>query len=231
MEKVYNDQLKELYINKFKLNDIFTDEMSGYMELVLFKKGEYICNENERMEYLFFLVKGKGKVYVILKNGKSLLLSFYYPLTVIGDIEIVNNCYTSSNIQALEDSYCIALPLNIVREKLLKDAKFLRYVCDSLGWKLQSSSNNSSINLLYPLENRLASYILAAREEVIIDNKRVYIFNEKLTELAELLGTSYRHLLRTINALIHKGVISKENGYYKILDKRLLKTLSADVYK
>ena len=183
------------------------------------------------MEYLFFLVKGKGKVYVILKNGKSLLLSFCYPLTVIGDIEIVNNCDTSSNIQALEDSYCIALPLNIVREKLLKDAKFLRYVCDSLGRKLQSSSNNKSINLLYPLENRLASYILAAKEEIIVDNKKAYIFNEKLTELAELLGTSYRHLLRTINALINKGVISKENGYYKILDKKLLKTLSVGVYK
>ena len=168
MEKVYNDKLKELYINKFKLNDIFTDNMSEYMELVLFKKGEYICNENEKMEYLFFLVEGKGKVYVILKNGKSLLLSFCYPLTVIGDIEIVNNCDTSSNIQALEDSYCIALPLNIVREKLLKDAKFLRYVCDSLGRKLQSSSNNNSINLLYPLENRLASYILAAKEEIIV---------------------------------------------------------------
>ena len=28
MEKVYNDKLKELYINKFKLNDIFTDNMS-----------------------------------------------------------------------------------------------------------------------------------------------------------------------------------------------------------
>ena len=217
MEKIYNAQLKELYINKYKLNDIFTDDMSGYMELVSFKKGEYICNENEKMEYLFFLVKGKGKVYV--------------PLTVIGDIEIVNNCDTSSNIQALEDSYCIALHLNIVREKLLKDAKFLRYVCDSLGRKLQSSSNNNSINLLYPLENRLASYILAAKEEIIVDNKKAYIFNEKLTELAELLGTSYRHLLRTINALINKGVISKENGYYKILDKKLLKTLSVGVYK
>lgn len=200
MEKIYNAQLKELYINKYKLNDIFTDDMSGYMELVSFKKGEYICNENEKMEYLFFLVKGKGKVYVILKNGKSLLLSFCYPL-------------------------------NIVREKLLKDAKFLRYVCDSLGRKLQSSSNNNSINLLYPLENRLASYILAAKEEIIVDNKKAYIFNEKLTELAELLGTSYRHLLRTINALINKGVISKENGYYKILDKKLLKTLSVGVYK
>ena len=49
MEKVYNDKLKELYINKFKLNDIFTDNMSEYMELVLFKKGEYICNENEKI--------------------------------------------------------------------------------------------------------------------------------------------------------------------------------------
>ena len=57
MEKVYNDKLKELYINKFKLNDIFTDNMSEYMELVLFKKGEYICNENEKMEYLFSQVQ------------------------------------------------------------------------------------------------------------------------------------------------------------------------------
>ena len=40
MEKIYNAQLKELYINKYKLNDIFTDDMSGYMELVSFKKGE-----------------------------------------------------------------------------------------------------------------------------------------------------------------------------------------------
>ena len=45
---------------------------------------------------------------------------------------------------------------------------------------------------------------------MIINNKRVYIFNEKLTELAGLLGSSYRHLLRTINILIHKGVISKK---------------------
>ena len=81
------------------------------------------------------------------------------------------------------------------------------------------------------MENRLASYILAAKEEIIVDNKKAYIFNEKLTELAELLGTSYRHLLRTINALINKGVISKENGYYKILDQKLLKTLSVGVYK
>ena len=81
MEKVYNDKLKELYINKFKLNDIFTDEMSGYMELVLFRKGEYICNENEKMEYLFFLVKGKGKVYVILKNGKMSIMQILLVIT------------------------------------------------------------------------------------------------------------------------------------------------------
>ena len=117
-------------------NNLYIGNYEDFKNYTIYGCALYICNENEKMEYLFFLVEGKGKVYVILKNGKSLLLSFCYPLTVIGDIEIVNNCDTSSNIQALEDSYCIALPLNIVREKLLKDAKFLRYVCDSLGRKL-----------------------------------------------------------------------------------------------
>lgn len=231
MIKVYDNKLKQIYINKYKLTSMFTNDLRSHMELILFEKGEHICKENEKLEYLYFFVKGKGKVYVNLKNGKSLLLCFYYPLTLLGDLEIVNNCDTSTNVEVLEDSYCIALKLNDVRDILVTDAKFLRYTCESLAKKLQRSSNNSSINLLYPLENRLASYILATSEEIIIDNKKIHIFNEKLTELAELLGTSYRHLLRTLNTLVNKGVIYKSKEYYIITDYILLKKLSSDLYK
>ena len=231
MKKINNVSLKNKYIDKYGLNNFFTNDMSEYMELILFEKNDYICKESEKMNYLYFFVEGKAKVYVILKNGKSLLLCFYYPMTVLGDLELVNNCDTTTNIQVLRDSYCIAIDLSKVRENLLLDAKFLRYACDSLGGKLQTSSNNSSINLLYPLENRLASYIMAAAEEVIINNKEALLFNENLTEIAELLGTSYRHLLRTLNNLRDKGAIIKSNSGYIIENKNILSMLAADLYK
>jgi len=114
----------------------------------------------------------------------------------------------------------------VVREKLLNDAKFLRFICSSLGNKMDTSSRNGSINLLYPLENRLASYIMATRE----DGNRV-VFNETLTEIAELLGTSYRHLLRTINNLINREVLKKDNYGYEIINEEILSSLAVDLYK
>ncbi len=83
---------------------------------------------------------------------------------------------------------------------------------------------NSSINLLYPLENRLASYILATGER-IDNNEEIIKFNENLTEIAELLGTSYRHLLRTLNNLSCKGAIRKKINYFQVLDEKILKSL------
>lgn len=145
------------------------------MELLLFKKNEHICKENEEIHYLYFFVEGKAKAYNTLSNGKSLLLCFYDGLQVLGDVELIHSQKTSSNVQVMEDSYCIGIPLEKVRVQLLHDATFLRCICDSLAEKLNRLSKNSSINLLYPLENRLASYILATGESVIHKEKRLYL--------------------------------------------------------
>ena len=56
-------------------------------------------------------------------------------------------------------------------------------MCESLSEKLEKLSKNSSINLLYPLENRLSSYILATGERVNVNGVDVLIFDENLTEM------------------------------------------------
>ncbi|KEZ88155.1 catabolite gene activator protein [Clostridium sulfidigenes] len=226
MKKINNSELMNTYINKYNINDIFTSDMREYMELFHFKRNEFLCKEDEPIDYLFFFVEGKAKVYISLKNGKSLLICFYYPLMVLGDLELINFTKATTNMEVIEDAYCIGLSFKKVREKLLNDPKFLRFICSSLGNKMDTSSRNGSINLLYPLENRLASYIMATREE----GNRV-VFNETLTEIAELLGTSYRHLLRTINNLINREVLKKDNYGYEIINEEILSSLAVDLYK
>jgi len=187
------------------------------MELFHFKRNEFLCKEDEPIDYLFFFVEGKAKVYISLKNGKSLLICFYYPLMVLGDLELVNFTMATTNMEVIEEAYCIGLSFKKVREKLLNDAKFLRFICSSLGNKVDTVSRNGS---------RLASYIMATREE----GNRV-VFNETLTEIAELLGTSYRHLLRTINNLINREVLKKDNYGYEIINEEILRSLAVDLYK
>ena len=231
MIKINDFKEMDNYIIKYGIDEIFTSSMKSIMELFLFKKNEYICREGEEINYLFFFVEGKAKVYTTLSNGKSLLLSFFKEFKILGDLEIINAKLASSNVQVIEDTYCIGISLENVREYLLNDAKFLRFICNSLGEKLYRCSKNSSINLLYPLENRIASYMIATCERVDDSGLTIVKFNENLTEISELLGTSYRHLLRTLNGLSLKGTIKKKNNYYEVIDEENLKKLAADLYE
>ncbi|MDR2995644.1 MAG: cyclic nucleotide-binding domain-containing protein [Bacillus cereus] len=229
MKKVCNSNKLADYIKRNNIDSFFSNDMKPYMELIFFKKNEFICRENEEIDYLYFFVEGKAKAFNTLSNGKSVLLCFYDSLQLLGDVELIHSQRITSNVQVMVDSYCVGLSLGKVRNQLFHDAKFLRCICGSLAHKLNRLSKNSTINLLYPLENRLASYMLVAGEEVQHGNR--IVFSGNLTETAELLGTSYRHLLRTLNAFCDKGIIQKNNGCFEMMDVDVLREWAADVYK
>lgn len=231
MKKVRDSEKLNYYISKYGINEIFTKNMRMYMELIIFNKNEHICKAGEKLDYLFFFVEGKAKVYTLLSNGKSLLLCFNKPFKVIGDVEFIEYKLADSNVQVIEDTYCVAIPLKDIRMHVLDDPKFLRFICDSLGNKLTRLSKYSSINLLYPLENRLSSYILAISSSTHNKSRNNIIFDGNLIEMSELLGTSYRHLLRTLNKLCNQGAIKKSNDYYEILNINILEELAGELYE
>ncbi|MDU2112737.1 MAG: helix-turn-helix domain-containing protein, partial [Clostridiales bacterium] len=76
-----------------------------------------------------------------------------------------------------------------------------------------------------PLENRLASYILASYTNE--DNNNT----ENLTQIAEFLGTSYRHLLRVVKEFELEKIIKRDNKKLVILDKDKLEDLAGDLYQ
>lgn len=228
--KIYDEDKLNSFIDKYCINEIFSKDMKRYMELHVFTKGEHICSLNERLDYLYFFVHGKAKVFISLSNGKSLLLNFYKPFMVIGDIEFLEHNISHSNIEVINESYCIAISFKDIRTYAANDPKFLTFMCKSLGRKLNTSSNYSSINLFYPLENRLASYILAITSSSGDLEEGNITFEGNLIEVAEQLGTSYRHLLRTFNTLCAKGAIKKNKKGYEVLNATTLKHLAGDVY-
>ena len=230
MKRINSRSLLKKYINKYDINGMFTKNLEEDMELLVFEKGEYLSREGDPIEHLLFFVKGKAKVYINLENGKSLLLCFYYPFMLFGDLELVSQRMATTNTVVVDEVYCVALPLNKVREELLKDSKLMGHICESLGDKLERASKNGTINLLYPLENRIASYIVATMEKVKIEDE-LFQFKENLTTLAELLGTSYRHLLRTLNKLVDDGLLKREKNSYVVIEEEKLRTLAADIYR
>ena len=91
MKKIEDPFVIENYYNELNMQDIFINDMKKHMKLLKFDKYEYLSREEEDLEYLLFFVQGKAKVFKTLPNGRNLLLAFYNPIRVIGDIEIVKN--------------------------------------------------------------------------------------------------------------------------------------------
>jgi CRP-like cAMP-binding protein len=234
MEFMDNRDKIYYYVKRFRLKEFFRPdyypEYLKYMSLVKFSKGEYIYKQKENIQYIYFFVEGRIKVYSLLSNGKRQLLYFYTKFGILGDLELFNRSNPYTLIQAAQDSYCIALPLADTKQLLYNDPIFLRQMAELLAQKLCNSSSNSSLNIYYSLENRLCAYILASAEKGLEQENEILIFKEGLSETAEILGTSYRHLHRTLKELKEKGILEKGKGGYRVLDPDQLMRLSSDQY-
>ena len=146
-------------------------------------------------------------------------LSLFNSFQIIGETCSLWNKPPTASVQATCKTYCIGISMQY-RDLLLNDIVFLRYICQNLGDKLSYMNNNTCINLYESLESRLASFILKS------ENNGIFSYN--LTECAELLCASYRHLLRVVNLFCNTNILSKDGKSYTILDRGYLESIASN---
>lgn len=225
MKRILNNKLLEKYIDKYDIKGTFDKDMINLMELHYYKKGEVVFKAETTLEYYYLLVSGKIRISYPFENGKSMLLKFYKPFNTIGDMELLKNKPITCDIDAVEDTYLIAISSNIIRMSYLENPKFLHHLADSLSEKLYATINNSSYNFVYPLINRLSSYLV----EQLTDKDYIKL-NSSFIEIAQFLGTTYRHLNRTFKELEEKSIIRCQDKTIYILDEAKLRKLSKNLY-
>jgi CRP/FNR family putative post-exponential-phase nitrogen-starvation transcriptional regulator len=206
------------YLSDFGLEDIDPDGLI----IRNYRKGELLCEQGAPLEALLLVTAGRTKVCSTAANGKTLIFCFHEPGTILGEVEFMTHAFASSSVLAVTDVQCIVILHERYRDYLSSNIKFMNRICMILAEIVAQNSINNASNILYPFESRLCAYISMTNE-----NGR---FNQKLTELAEFLGTSYRHLLRTLDNLCTKGVLEKTPEGYLIRDDLKLRAMGADFY-
>ena len=193
---------------------------------VVFEQGEFISHAGEPIDCIYFVVSGKAKVFLSLSSGKQLLLAYFTSKGIIGDIELMTNKPSNyTTVQAVTEFSCVALPLDIYGVVLKSNIVFINHIAAELAEKLIQRAINGTITTLQPLEARLCAYI---SQGAIGD-----FFCETLTEVAMVVGASYRHLLRCLDRLCAEGVLRKEarlSSVFRITDKEALEKKAGDLY-
>ncbi|MBS4162542.1 cyclic nucleotide-binding domain-containing protein, partial [Klebsiella pneumoniae] len=109
MKIIQDSQLLETILYKYRFENMFDRIENIPFRLQQYEPGEIILHEGSDMESLLFLVEGKLKVTSSVETGKSLLLRFSYPLSVIGDIELIRGVPVQSQIEAVGECLLVGL--------------------------------------------------------------------------------------------------------------------------
>lgn len=218
MENVKIKPFQRKLLADFGIEDIDPEGIA----IKSYSKGEFLCEQGSPLDSLMIVTKGRIKVCNLASNGKTLVFCFNDPGAMLGEVEFMTNAFAASSVCAVTDTECLAIPFERYRDYLSGNIKFMNRICLVLAEIVAQNSMNNASNILYPIEARLCAYIAMTSENGC--------FNEKLTELAEFLGTSYRHLLRTLENLCKKGIIEKGDVGYQIKDDLKLRTIGINFY-
>ncbi|MBD8840852.1 MULTISPECIES: Crp/Fnr family transcriptional regulator [unclassified Paenibacillus] len=206
------------------LDQVLDEPALAELRLLEAAKGEMICAKGERPERLYFLVQGKLKIYTTLPNGKSLLLRFSTPLALVGDLELVNGKEAMNTVESVSKSLLLGISYRALQNTYAENPKFLHFMLSQVTHKLYTFSNLSSLNMLYPVESRFASYLLSTMGQDESSSEEIQ--TSKLTELADMLGTSYRHLNRVVQDLCNRNIIRKVQRKLLICDLEQLRAIA-----
>jgi len=217
MEKLNQRKLIDSYIKKYRLNGVIKDEFLERIELHKYKKGEIIYYMEEEFRHLYFLVEGRILVHLNTFDGKEMYLDFGEPLEILGDIEFISSSGVYSNVEAIKDSYLLALPRELLKENARNNSEFYEVIAKFLGNKLVKTSKKYTEMILYPLKDRIATYLYMIGE----DEGMIEGFKQE--DLALSYGISDRHLRRILGELEEEGIIKRMRGRIEIVDVELLK--------
>lgn len=176
MKEVQNENLKQQLMSDSGYQGKFSIEVERDTRLFHVVAGDFIIREGAQPAYLFYLARGRAKLYTISANGRVSLIDFFGAPCFIGEIELIDRHHEPRGVQAIEECWCLALPIAAFRPLLLNDVVFLRNLCLALSQKNYRNIVSLTQNQSFPLVNRLAAFILLTQH--------CDIYHEKHTQAA-----------------------------------------------
>ncbi|SFB09649.1 MULTISPECIES: Crp/Fnr family transcriptional regulator [unclassified Bacillus (in: firmicutes)] len=220
------------YLDQFDLNSIFSREVKQKLSLYQFQQGDILCSKGDEIQHMYFLVKGKVKISTTSPEGKTLIVRFKTPLAVLGDIEYVKGMHIFNTVEAVTEGFTLGVHFNDLKSMKSNQLEFSQFLLEIITQKFYTESHAASFNMLYPVETRLASYLLSLSSDGEGSMFHEEMQTSNLTEIADVLGTSYRHLNRVVHKLNEEGIIRRKRGALYIADlPRLRERAEGNIYE
>ncbi len=139
MEQIRDEALLERMMEENGIGGFFSGSPQGF-RLVGYKRHELLAAPDRPLKDFLFILKGSVRIYGLQEDGGVYSVSQGAEQDVLGIMEFGRRGLPALYTEALEDTLCIALPIEKNRTALEKDCVFLGRLLEySLGLAARSS--------------------------------------------------------------------------------------------
>ena len=184
------------------------------IDIIKYKKGQYITRSNQNFEEMFFILEGKISVEYTTQSGKSFLVDELLGNEFVGNISYMYDQSLYCDIIAMADSSLVRIKKNTFK-KLQTNSGFLTIFLFKNSKRIYSIYKKLMMKDLFSSEELLAYYMLKEGEDNIFKFKSMY-------SLCKNLLISRKNLYNIINKFMEKNYIRKDKKSLIILDEKNL---------
>jgi CRP-like cAMP-binding protein/ActR/RegA family two-component response regulator len=200
------------------------DEFVKGRSMDRYKKKQRIFSEGNHPIRLYYVQKGKVKVYKINEDGKELILKIVNEGEFFGYIAMLENSLYRESADALEDCEIAAIPRNefedLINASPPVSHKFIRMLARDILDK-----EDQLLHIAYnSLRRKVADTLLAAQERFRKGLERLPISLTRET-LAAMAGTATESLIRTLTEFRLEKLIDINDGQITIIQYKKLERM------
>lgn len=190
-----------------------------------YKRKQVIYSEGNHPGRLYYVVKGKVKVYKTNDDGKELVTDLYSPGDFLGHVALLEDGPYTDSAEALEETELVAIPKEDF-EKLMNNReiaqKFIRLLAQNITEK-----ENQLIGIAYnSLRKKVAEALVALQKKYNPKKEKGFEININRGSLASIAGTATESLIRTLSDFKNEKLIDVKGSSIIILNSDKLQHLA-----
>lgn len=178
---------------------------------VRFGKGQILFGRGDAGTHLYVVAEGQVRLAIATSEGRELSFQIAKAGDLIGEIAVLDGRLRSADATALSSVTAYALERNAFRELWSAHPSISSAVISFLCWRLRDASDRLEAIALYPMEVRLARFLLVAlgNRQAPPGRRAPLELGFTQSELALLLGASRPKINVALGVLENAGAIGR----------------------
>lgn len=201
------------------------EDLSTGRNINKYKKKQVIYMEGNHPTRLFYIQKGKVKVYNTNDNGKQLVTELYGAGDFFGYTALLEGTVYKDSAEAMEETEVAIIPKKDFDELINHDYHVARKFIELLA-KDVSEKQSQLLGLAYnSLRKKVAEALIMLQKKYDPEKNPGFVINISRENLANIAGTATESLIRTLTDFRSEKLVDIEDGDIIILNRDKLNNL------